>query len=81
MSYHTRIRGSGGAELTLDSRTTGQAAVEAAEAMRPFAGGGAAIVVGTRRRRVAGLITPDTEREEEPRQADGLDGTAPTSDG
>ena len=53
MSYRTRIPGSGGDEVTFDSRTTGQAAVEAVGTTLPFAGAGAPIVVRNRPRRQA----------------------------
>ena len=56
MTFRTRIPGTSGNEVTFESRTAGQAAVEAVETSLPLVGAGAPIIVGNRRRRRAGVL-------------------------
>ena len=50
VTYRTRIPGTGGTEMDFESRKTGQATLEAVRTDLPFAGAGAPLVVGNRRR-------------------------------
>ena len=56
MTYRTRVPGTAGKEVTCASRKAGQEAVEAVGTTLPFAGAGAPIVVGNRRRREASVF-------------------------
>ena len=72
MSYRARIPGAAGTEVDFESREQGRAAMDAVKTSLPLAGAltGAPIVVGAGRRRVAGLVTPAADREQDRDETD-----------